>query len=253
MPLFNGKIALVTGGGSGIGRATAVQLAEKGANVILAGRTQDKLLQVQADIQKRGGTASTCQVDVTSKQQVEEMVEKIIGQYGRLDLTCHAAGIGGPLRPIADITAEAFRQVIAINLIGLWLCMKYELRQMKWQSADAIVNIASINGEGGTPTAAGLCGQQSGCHQPDQDGRSGVCTVAYPSECRLPGAGSNADAGRDVSYDRGNGGSVCGEDSVKSVGLHRRYCPRSGLVMFGRSEFITGHALTVDGGSSAIK
>lgn len=105
---FREKVALVTGAGSGIGKAVALELAEKGAKVIAAGRTKEKLDDVVNMIKNLGNEALTVQVDVRSDQQIKNLIEEVINHYGHLDFACNAAGVGGPLTPTADISGRDF-------------------------------------------------------------------------------------------------------------------------------------------------
>jgi NAD(P)-dependent dehydrogenase (short-subunit alcohol dehydrogenase family) len=162
MEPFVGKVALVTGGGSGIGRATSLAFAKKGAKVVIAGRTREKIVETQEMIKNLGGEAIAVQADVSAEEQVREIIQTTIDQFGRIDFACNAAGIGGKLAPTADVTEEDFDRTLAINLKGVWLCMKYQIRQMLKQGSGAIVNISSINGLDGTPNAAIYSASKSG-------------------------------------------------------------------------------------------
>ncbi|MBH8605409.1 glucose 1-dehydrogenase [Thermoactinomyces sp. CICC 10522] len=162
MEPFVGKVALVTGGGSGIGRATSLAFAKKGAKVVIAGRTREKIVETQEMIKNLGGEAIAVQADVSAEEQVREMIQTTIDQFGRINFACNAAGIGGKLAPTADVTEEDFDRTLAINLKGVWLCMKYQIRQMLKQGSGAIVNISSINGLDGTPNAAIYSASKSG-------------------------------------------------------------------------------------------
>jgi NAD(P)-dependent dehydrogenase (short-subunit alcohol dehydrogenase family) len=162
MQSFADKVALVTGGGSGIGRAIALRFAQRGAKVAVAGRTRKTIAETQEMIQHMGGEAFSLQVDVSSDEQVRQMVQSVVRRFGRLDFACNAAGIGGPLAPTADISENDFDSIIAVNLKGVWLCMKYQLQQMVAQGSGVIVNISSINGLVGTPNAAVYSASKSG-------------------------------------------------------------------------------------------
>src|SRR5215468_11290217 len=156
----DGKVALVTGGASGIGRATALTFAREGAKLVVADMNADGGQQTVHMITENGGEAIFVQVDVTSASAVEAMISKTVETYGRLDCAHNNAGISG--RGIAgthraltaDYPDERWHQVIAANLTSVWLCMKYEILQMLHQGGGAIVNTASI---------AGLVGGAWGC------------------------------------------------------------------------------------------
>ena len=139
-----GKVALVTGGASGIGRATALTFAREGAKLIVADMNDEGGQQTVHIITENGGEAIFVQADVTSPSAVEAMLSKTVETYGRLDCAHNNAGIAGRLRaPLHECPEDVWDQVLAINLKGVWLCMKYEILQMLHQGSGAIVNTAS--------------------------------------------------------------------------------------------------------------
>ncbi len=144
---FEGRAALVTGGSSGIGRATALAFSDEGAKVVVAARRKDEGEETVAMIKNRGGEALFVRTDVSKGKEVEALVSRGVEAYGRLDLACNNAGISGPhLVFTADFPEEDWDKVIATNLTGVWLCMKYEIRQMLKQKKGAIVNVSSVAG-----------------------------------------------------------------------------------------------------------
>ena len=123
----DGKVALVTGGASGIGRATALTFAREGAKLIIADMNEDGGQQTVHMITEQGGEATFVQVDVSRATEVEAMISKAVETYGRLDCAHNNAGIGSrPLAPLHECTEETWDRVLSINLQGVWLCMKYE-------------------------------------------------------------------------------------------------------------------------------
>src|SRR5215475_8794682 len=146
-----GKVALVTGGASGIGRATALTFAREGAKLVVADMNEDGGQQTVHMITENGGEATFVQVDVTSTSAVEAMISKTVETYGRLDCAHNNAGIAGRIRaPLHECPEDVWDQVLAINLKGVWLCMKYEIPQMLHQGGGTIVNTASAAGLVGT-------------------------------------------------------------------------------------------------------
>ncbi len=156
MEQLRGKVALVTAGSSGIGRATALAFARAGAHVIPA-RGVERGNQVVREIEAAGGTATFVCTDVSRSDQVRALIERTVEQYGRLDCAFNnAASIEEPFALTADFSEEQFDRSIALNLKSFWLCMKEEIRQMLAQqpSGGAVVNTSSVSGLGGVPQAS---------------------------------------------------------------------------------------------------
>ena len=137
------KVALVTGGGSGIGRASAVAFAREGAKVIVSDIDITGGEETVHLIQVAGGAATFIQADVARAAEVEALVKKGVKTYGRLDCALNNAGIQGEIRQTAECSEENWNRIIAINLTGVWLCMKHELAYMLPQGSGTIVNTAS--------------------------------------------------------------------------------------------------------------
>lgn len=144
MSEFEGKIALVTGGSTGIGRATALAFARKGARVVIADIAAPKGEQTAQMVADAGGEARFVRVDVSSAADVEALVGETVETYGRLDYACNHAGIAGVSAPTGEYPEDACDRVIGVNLTGVFLCMKHESWQMLRQEEGAIVNVSSI-------------------------------------------------------------------------------------------------------------
>jgi len=142
-----GKVALVTGGTSGIGRETSILFAQKGARVVVAGRREIEGQETIDLIRRAGGEGIFVRADVSRTSEVKALVEKTVAAYGGLDYAFNNAGIEGHWVPIVEQTEDEWDQTIDINLKGTWLCLKYEIRQMLQQGrGGVIVNNASISG-----------------------------------------------------------------------------------------------------------
>lgn len=251
MKPFVGRVVLVTGGGSGIGRATSLAFAKKGAKVIVAGRTREKIVETQEMIGNLGGEAIAIQADVSVNEQVKKMMQTIIDRFGRLDFACNAAGIGGKLGPTADMTEDDFDLTLAINLKGIWLCMKYQIRQMLKQGSGAIVNISSINGLGGTPNAAVYSASKSGVISLTQS-----AALEYaPSNIRInavcPGAIRTPMLDRVFNETGITQSQYESQIPIKRIGDPNDIANSVTWLCSDEASYITGHVMVIDGGVAA--
>ncbi len=165
--LLEGKSALITGGGGGIGRATALAFAREGGRVAVADVAIEAARETVALVNAAGGQAISLSGDVTRDTDVRAMVEDVVRTYGRLDCAFNNAGIAGYQvdaagKKTADWSEEAFDRMVAVNLKGVWLCMRHELKQMEAQGGGAIVNTGSIAGLAGLPTSSAYVAAKHG-------------------------------------------------------------------------------------------
>jgi NAD(P)-dependent dehydrogenase (short-subunit alcohol dehydrogenase family) len=151
---FRGQVALVTGASSGMGLATAQAFAAAGAAVVMADINTKALLRARDAQVSAGHEALAVACDVADEAQVAAMIERAVATFGRLDMAFNNAGIQAPPSDAADEPAETFDRVNAVNLRGVWACMKHELRQMREQGSGAIVNCSSLGGLVGLPGRA---------------------------------------------------------------------------------------------------
>ena len=155
MPLLNGKVALVTGAASGIGRASAFALAREGAALCVSDINEKGAAETAQGILEAGGRAITLRCDVTDQVAVKTMVEATVAEYGQLDAAVNNAGVSGYFfQRLHEADDEMFERVLDVNLRGVWHCMKAELNLMLQQGSGSIVNIASVAGLIGAPKAA---------------------------------------------------------------------------------------------------
>ena len=146
MNTLAGKVALVTGGSSGIGRATAIKFGERGAKVVVAARREKEGKETGEMIKKAGGEATFVQTDVRIASQVENMVQQTVKKYGRLDIAFNNAGVEGIMARLIRTTEELFDEVVDTNFKGVWLSMKYEIPVMQQQGGGVIINNSSVSG-----------------------------------------------------------------------------------------------------------
>lgn len=159
---FRRKVAIVTGGSSGIGRVVALAFSRHGASVVVADIDSDGGEETVELIQDAGGTAEFKRTDVSKENDVSNLVSFAVNRYGKLDFACNNAGIEGARAPIAELPTDHWDQVVGVNLTGVYHCLKYELRQMLAQGSGAIVNIASVAAFIGSPAMAGYVATKHG-------------------------------------------------------------------------------------------
>ena len=169
---FENKVALVTGAASGMGLATAKAFAEAGAAVALADVNEAAVRSATDDLVAAGHKAIGIRCDVADEAEVAAMVEQTVSTFGRLDAAFNNAGVQAPPTDMADEAAEEFDRVNAINLRGVWACMKHELRRMREQGSGAIVNCSSLGGLVGLPGRAAYHASKHGRDRTDQERRA---------------------------------------------------------------------------------
>ncbi|WP_036478290.1 SDR family oxidoreductase [Myxosarcina sp. GI1] len=151
MSRFEGKVALVTGGGSGIGRATALKFALEGASVVIGNRSEKAGRETVDLIEQAGGKASFCRTDVTKPENIRDLIKHTVDSYGGLHVAFNNAGVDDPQAMTPEQTADTFDLVMNINVKGVWYSMKYEIEHMLANGGGVIVNTSSIAGLIGFP------------------------------------------------------------------------------------------------------
>ncbi len=247
--LVQGKIVLVTGGGSGIGRATALALSREGAKVMIADYVPEGGERTVKMIKEKGGDAAFIHADISVTKDVEMMINKTVETYGRLDCAFNNAGIEGKATDTVACTEENFDRIIAINLKGVWLCMKYEIPQMLKQGGGAIVNTASVAG------LAGFVGLSA--YTASKHGVIGLTRTAAPEcarknirvNCVCPGVIHTPMVERlmDSSPDFGKTELEEGEP-IGRMGKPEEIGEGVVWLCSDASSFVTGHPLAIDGG-----
>ena len=246
---LHNKVILVTGGGSGIGRATAQLIAKEGAKVMIADYVPEGAERTVRMIKDAGGEASCLAADISVTKQVEAMVAKTVETYGRIDGAFNNAGIEGKMGADTATAAEDnFDRTIAINLKGVWLCMKYELPQMLRQGGGAIVNTASI---------AGLVGfEGNSAYNASKHGVIGLTKTAaleYAQKnirvnCVCPGVINTPMVARIVDSGQMRESDLTVGEPIGRMGQPQEIGAGVVWLLSEAASFVTGHSLVIDGG-----
>jgi NAD(P)-dependent dehydrogenase (short-subunit alcohol dehydrogenase family) len=190
---FTGKVAFVTGAGSGIGRATALAFSRAGAGVVVADLAEEANQQTARLIEQSNGRAVAVRCDVTRSADVQAALQRAVDEFGRLDFAFNNAGIEQPIQATADLNEEEWARSLAVNLTGVFTCMKYEIPLMLEQGGGAIVNTSS--GAGVKGFAGRLFGCQARRDRPDEGRSPRLRPVQHPRQRRLPGDHPDRDDG----------------------------------------------------------
>jgi NAD(P)-dependent dehydrogenase (short-subunit alcohol dehydrogenase family) len=249
---FTDKVALVTGGTSGIGRAAAIAFAREGAKVVVAGRREKEGQAVVAEIKAAGGEAIFVRADFTREADIVAVIAQTIERFGRLDVAFNNAGQVGPRVPFTDQTTDDYEQIFAINVRGVFLSMKHQIPAMLRNGGGAIVNNASIGGSVGAPTF--------GLYVASKHAVIGLTKTAALEYARQ-GVRVNTVSPAGIQTDMLDSAFGSGETAEKKNFAEAHPAGRLGspeevadAVLYlsaPGSAFVTGHDLLVDGGYTA--
>ena len=247
---FDGKVALVTGGGSGLGRASAVAFAREGAKVIISdvnGEIGEETVRI---IQGANGESIFIQADMLEVTEVEEMLSQAVDVYERLDYAFNSAGVGPPTNDrIAECSIDDWDRVVNINLRSVFVCMKHELCQMLKQGSGAIVNVASIYG---------LVARGGGCGSVYTASKHGVVGLTKEAALEYAQDGIRVNAVcpgyirtpliKGLLSDPETVAEVAGWHPMGRLGLPEEISEVVAWLCSDAASFVTGHAMAVDGG-----
>jgi len=249
--LLQNKVALVTGGGSGIGRATALRLAREGARIMIADYIPDGAVKTVAMIKEAGGTADCFAADVSVTGQVEAMINKTVATFGRLDCAFNNAGIEGELSDTTACTEENFDRVIAIDLKAVWLCMRYEIPQMLKQGGGSIVNTASIAGLLGFNGIPAYVAAKHGVVGLTKTAALEFAQKNIRVNCVCPGVINTPMVQR--TFDKGgfSEADVIAGEPIGRLGKPEEIAEGVCWLLSDAASFVTGHPMVIDGGWAA--
>lgn len=248
---LQGKVALITGGTSGIGRDTAVLFAKQGAKVVITGRRETEGNETIALVKAAGGEGIFVKSDVSKSADVQSAVQKTVERFGRLDLAFNNAGIEGNWKPIIEQTEEDWDKVIDINLKGTWLCLKLEIQQMlKQGSGGAIVNMSSVAGLMGAGGAGIYVASKHGVIGLTRTAALEYATKGIRVNAVCPAVIETAMADRAFG-DPEVSKRILAQHPIGRFGRPTEIAEAVLWLCSNKSSFMTGHYIVLDGGMRA--
>jgi NAD(P)-dependent dehydrogenase (short-subunit alcohol dehydrogenase family) len=248
--MLDGKSALITGGGGDIGRATALAFAREGARVAVADLRAEAAGETVAQVNAAGGQAISLSGDMSKDADVRAMIEAVVGAYGRLDCAFNNAGISGWMidaggKKTAEWPEEAFDRMIAVNLKGVWLCMRHELPQMQAQGGGAIVNTGSIAGLVGLPTSSAYVAAKHGVVGLTKTAALEYAEANIRVNAVCPGYIKTRMTGPIMEL---RGAAVLAQTPLKRMGNPEEIAEMVVWLCSERASYVSGVAYNVDGG-----
>ncbi len=249
--LLNGKVALITGAGSGIGRAASVIFAREGAKLMLSDIVAEGGEETLRMVKEAGAEANFVRSDVSKLAEVEALVAKVISTWGRIDCAFNNAGIDGRMGKVTECTEENWNRTIAVNLSGVFFCMKAEIPHMLRQGGGAIVNTASAAGLTGSPGLPAYVASKHGVV-----GLTRAAAIEYGREkirvnCVCPGPIRTPMLGRLLSARPEMEQRFASAEPLKRLGEPAEIGEAVAWLCSDAASYVTGHAMSVDGGYMA--
>lgn len=250
MSLLENKVAFVSGAGSGIGRAVAEAYAREGAKVVISDVNVEHGEETVKAIRENGGEAFFIKGDSSSASDNKRLVEETVAKYGRLDISCNNAGIGGPAKPTGEYEPEEWDKVIALNLSGVFYACRYQLEQMLKNGGGSIVNIASIHGTVAAPNNPAYTATKHGVV-----GLSKNIAVEYAQKnirCNAVGPGYIETALLKNNMDDNALKAIAAKSAMNRLGTAEEIAELVLFLSSDKSSFTTGSYIIADGGYTAI-
>lgn len=250
MSLLKNKVAVVSGAGSGIGRAVAESYAREGAKVVIADINVANGEETVARIKKEGGDAFFVKADSSTAKDNKMLIDAVVEKYGRLDIACNNAGMGGPAAPTGEYDPENWDKVIALNLSGVFYACRYEIEQMMKNGGGSIVNIASIHGTVAAPNSVAYTASKHGVvgitkNIASEYGEKNIrCNAVGPGYIETPLLTDHLN--KDMMK------AVTDKSTMKRLGTPQEIADLVVFLSSDKSSFTTGSYIIADGGYTAI-
>ncbi len=248
---FTDKVALVTGGASGIGRATAIAFAQAGASVLVSDINETGGQETVRTIREISGEATFAQADVAQIDQVEALVDAVVKSYGRLDFAVNNAGIQGAQDRTANYPEKDWHRVIEVNLNGVWYCMKYELAQMMKQRYGVIVNVASVAGLVGFPFHSAYVASKHAVVGLTKTAALEYIRKGIRINAVCPGFTDTPMVQRVAEKDPAYAQSLVDRVPARRLGAPEEIAAAILYLCSDQAGFVSGHTLVLDGGVTA--
>lgn len=245
---FAEKSVLITGGAAGIGRATAAAFARREARLVIADVDEERGRTTAEELKEIGGEASFLRVDVSNAADVRRMVEHGVSLYGRLDCAINNAGIEGDQAPTADCSEENWHRVLAVNLTGVWLCMKHEIPQMLKQGGGVIVNMSSVAGLVGFPGLPAYVASKHGIIGITRTAALEYATKGIRVNAICPGVIRTEMVERVTGGDPEAEKQFTALEPIGRMGNPEEVAEAVVWLCSSEASFVIGHPLVVDGG-----
>lgn len=250
MSILKDKVAIVSGAGSGIGRAIAITYANEGAKVIVADINEAHADETVKLIQENGGDAFAVKADSSIATENKKLVEITVEKYGKLDIACNNAGIGGPAKPTGEYEPEEWDKVIALNLNGVFYACRYQLEQMEKNGGGSIINIASVHGQVAAPNSPAYTASKHAVV-----GLTKNIAAEYATKnirCNAVGPGYIETPLLSANLDQKTQDAIAAKSPINRLGTPQEIADLVAFLSSDKSSFTTGSYIIADGGYTAI-
>ena len=244
-------VALITGGATGIGKETAKILAMQGVRIVLTGRRADVGAAAVEELRQLGGEATFVAADVGDEADVRRMVEVAVSTYGGLDMAVNNAGIANETAPLGDSDTANFEAMLRTNVLGVYLSMKYQIRQMLEQGGGAIVNLASIAGLNGIPYAGPYAATKHAVVGLTKSGALDYATRNVRINAVAPGAIATDLIAQQITLGQYDATTIAAMHPMARMGRPEEIARGIVWLLSDEASFVTGHVLNIDGGFQA--
>ena len=250
MSILKNKVAVVSGAGSGIGRAIAITYAQEGAKVVVADINEEHADEKVKLILESGGDAFKVKADSSKADENKRLIEAVVEKYGRLDIACNNAGMGGPAKPTGAYEPDEWDKVIALNLNGVFYACKYELEQMEKNGGGTIINIASIHGQVAAPNSPAYTASKHAVV-----GLTKNIAVEYAQKnirCNAVGPGYIETPLLSANLNPEAMKAIAAKSPLNRLGTAQEIADLVAFLSSNKSSFTTGSYIIADGGYTAI-